>query len=210
MTDNLKRFYENSGNLENSLLNSRPRILKRQTSNVIGNNLKLASFLLPKTENFEQKINNNEKQYTVVPKHESVVNDKVLISNDKIIIHENVHLAAETLITNQIKKQTPKREIIAVKDKVLITNDKICEEVLIPAENIIKTKQFTKENIIKTKQFTKPVHQVVFKPPVGISTKVVPSLEIKRKIVRVGNIPKKKIRLPATARPLPKIKLEEK
>ncbi|XP_063636228.1 uncharacterized protein LOC134806794 [Cydia splendana] len=53
---NLKRFYESSGNLEKSvLLNSpeppaaKPRILKKVDSGQIGNNLKLASFLVPKT-----------------------------------------------------------------------------------------------------------------------------------------------------------------
>lgn len=50
---NLKRFYESSGNLEKSvLLNSgdnKPRILKKTEGSQIGNNLKLASFLVPKT-----------------------------------------------------------------------------------------------------------------------------------------------------------------
>lgn len=60
VTDNLKRFYENSGNLETCLLsspNTKPRILKKQ-NNVVGNNLKLASFLLPKTENVQNSVQN--------------------------------------------------------------------------------------------------------------------------------------------------------
>lgn len=60
VTDNLKRFYENSGNLENCLLSSptkKPRILKKQ-NNVVGNNLKLASFLIPKTENVQNSVQN--------------------------------------------------------------------------------------------------------------------------------------------------------
>ncbi|KAM3968372.1 uncharacterized protein ACR2FA_008408 [Aphomia sociella] len=53
VSDNLKRFYENSGILENNIVNnvvnvSKPRILKKQ-DNKVGNNLKLASFLLPKS-----------------------------------------------------------------------------------------------------------------------------------------------------------------
>lgn len=60
VTDNLKRFYENSGILETCLLsspNTKPRILKKQ-NNVVGNNLKLASFLLPKTENVQNSVQN--------------------------------------------------------------------------------------------------------------------------------------------------------
>ncbi|KAL4707453.1 hypothetical protein ACJJTC_000097 [Scirpophaga incertulas] len=55
LTDNLKRFYENSGIFESNLVNSvpvvsKPRILKKQDNKIlkVGNNLKLASFLLPK------------------------------------------------------------------------------------------------------------------------------------------------------------------
>lgn len=48
----MKRFYENSGKLETNLNveSNVKRILKKPESNVVGNNLKLASFLLPKTE----------------------------------------------------------------------------------------------------------------------------------------------------------------
>ncbi|XP_028172748.1 uncharacterized protein LOC114361775 [Ostrinia furnacalis] len=61
VTDNLKSYYENSGILETSFVNnaptfSKPRILKRQESKLVGNNLKLASFLLPKT-NTENNVN---------------------------------------------------------------------------------------------------------------------------------------------------------
>ncbi|OWR46052.1 hypothetical protein KGM_211914A, partial [Danaus plexippus plexippus] len=54
ISENLKRFYENSGKMETNLNhtenNCKPRILKKQECNVVGNNLKLASFLLPKSE----------------------------------------------------------------------------------------------------------------------------------------------------------------
>lgn len=52
MSESLKRFYENSGKLETNLNieSNVKRILKKPESNVVGNNLKLASFLLPKNE----------------------------------------------------------------------------------------------------------------------------------------------------------------
>lgn len=65
ISDNLKSFYESSGNLENNFVNvncsPKPRILKKQDSGIVGNNLKLASFLLPKNEssNKQQYIMNN-------------------------------------------------------------------------------------------------------------------------------------------------------
>lgn len=66
VTDNLKRFYENSGNLENGLLNSpKPRILKKQISTITGNNLKLASFLVPK--NGTVNVSNVSNQYNITP-----------------------------------------------------------------------------------------------------------------------------------------------
>ncbi|CAG9563381.1 unnamed protein product [Danaus chrysippus] len=63
ISENLKRFYENSGKMETNLNhtenNSKPRILKKQECNVVGNNLKLASFLLPKSEVKTQTKQNN-------------------------------------------------------------------------------------------------------------------------------------------------------
>ncbi|XP_047023007.1 uncharacterized protein LOC124632278 [Helicoverpa zea] len=55
VSNNLKTFYENSGNIENGIINTetgvRPNAIKKKESVLIRNNLKLASFLLPKTEN---------------------------------------------------------------------------------------------------------------------------------------------------------------
>ncbi|CAH2260517.1 jg18251 [Pararge aegeria aegeria] len=54
VSESLKRFYENSGKLESNLTvadNSfKPKNIKKNDTNVVGNNLKLASFLLPKCE----------------------------------------------------------------------------------------------------------------------------------------------------------------
>ncbi|KAF9416276.1 hypothetical protein HW555_006350 [Spodoptera exigua] len=62
VSNNLKTFYENSGNIENGLINTdtgvKLNVVKKKESVLIGNNLKLASFLLPKNENVN-------KQYVV-------------------------------------------------------------------------------------------------------------------------------------------------
>ncbi|XP_035431424.2 uncharacterized protein LOC118263498 isoform X3 [Spodoptera frugiperda] len=62
VSNNLKSFYENSGNIENGLINTdtgvKLNVVKKKESVLIGNNLKLASFLLPKNENVN-------KQYVV-------------------------------------------------------------------------------------------------------------------------------------------------
>lgn len=59
VTNNLKTFYENSGNIENGLVPvdtaTKPAIIKKKESVLIGNNLKLASFLLPKGENVNKQ-----------------------------------------------------------------------------------------------------------------------------------------------------------
>lgn len=68
MSESLKRFYENSGKLETNLNvteNNIKRILKKPESNVVGNNLKLASFLLPKTE-----IKNEQ---CIIPAHKPII-----------------------------------------------------------------------------------------------------------------------------------------
>lgn len=57
-TDNLKAFYESSGNIDSfvNVSSPKPRILKKQDSGAVGNNLKLASFLQPKNESLKQQI----------------------------------------------------------------------------------------------------------------------------------------------------------
>lgn len=59
VSNNLKSFYENSGNIEGVAVNTvntpKPRILKRPENSVVGNSLKLASFLLPKNDNIASK-----------------------------------------------------------------------------------------------------------------------------------------------------------
>ncbi|XP_075972371.1 uncharacterized protein LOC142974103 [Anticarsia gemmatalis] len=68
ISNNLKTFYENSGNIENGLVNvdgtghpapsahaARPVAVKKKESVLLGHNLKLASFLLPKNENVNKQ-----------------------------------------------------------------------------------------------------------------------------------------------------------
>lgn len=84
ISDNLKSFYESSGNLDNSFVNvnssPKPRILKKQDSGVVGNNLKLASFLLPKTES------SNKQQYVV----------------SNVVLKPNVTLSTTTHTSNTV------------------------------------------------------------------------------------------------------------
>ncbi|XP_047545852.1 uncharacterized protein LOC125077820 isoform X1 [Vanessa atalanta] len=80
VSENLKRFYENSGKLETNLNgtenSSKPRILKKPECNVVGNNLKLASFLLPKSET------KNESCKQVITPVNNVVLKPVYIANN--------------------------------------------------------------------------------------------------------------------------------
>ncbi|XP_050362575.1 uncharacterized protein LOC126781662 [Nymphalis io] len=80
VSENLKRFYENSGKLENNLNgnenSTKPRILKKPECNVVGNNLKLASFLLPKSE-----TKNESCKQTITPGN-NVVLKPVYIANN--------------------------------------------------------------------------------------------------------------------------------
>lgn len=63
ISDNLKSFYEKSGSIENSIPNvikaPAPRTIKKIDPAAVGNNLKLASFLLPKTEPSKPYVLNN-------------------------------------------------------------------------------------------------------------------------------------------------------
>lgn len=59
VSNNLKTFYESSGNIENGLINTdagaRPNAIKKKEGVLIRNNLKLASFLLPKNDNINKQ-----------------------------------------------------------------------------------------------------------------------------------------------------------
>ncbi|XP_069355448.1 uncharacterized protein [Maniola hyperantus] len=80
VSESLKRFYESSGNLESNLTVTdntiKPRTLKKNDTSVVGNNLKLASFLLPKCET------KNEISKPVITPVNSVVLKPVYIANN--------------------------------------------------------------------------------------------------------------------------------
>ncbi|CAH0628618.1 unnamed protein product [Chrysodeixis includens] len=100
VSNNLKTFYENSGNIENGIINTdinvRPNAVKKKEGVLIGNNLKLASFLLPKTENVN-------KQYIV----DNIVlkpNITTTISNPVPVNHHPVNTVPKIDIDRKIVK----------------------------------------------------------------------------------------------------------
>lgn len=92
ITNNLKLFYENSGNIENNLIINNtqyvskpaasPRLLQEQP----GNKLKLASFLIPKN-NAPSNINNNITN--VVPKKAVPITTVTSINKTEPIVSTN-------------------------------------------------------------------------------------------------------------------------
>ncbi|XP_045763061.1 uncharacterized protein LOC123865891 isoform X2 [Maniola jurtina] len=88
VSESLKRFYESSGNLESNLTITdntiKPRTLKKNDTSVVGNNLKLASFLLPKCET------KNEISKPVITPVNSVVLKPVYIANN-ISVNNNLN-----------------------------------------------------------------------------------------------------------------------
>lgn len=102
ISNNLKTFYENSGNIENGLVNvnasARPSLPKKKEGVLIGNNLKLASFLLPKTENVN-------KQYVV----------------DNIVLKHHVTTTTGSSVqVNTVPKIDIDRKIVKLKDVPII------------------------------------------------------------------------------------------
>ncbi|KAJ8727210.1 hypothetical protein PYW08_015607 [Mythimna loreyi] len=108
VSNNLKTFYENSGNIENGLLNAdtgiRPNVIKKKESILIRNNLKLASFLLPKNDNVN-------KQYVV----------------DNIVLKPTITTTASTPVVpvnhhpvNTVPKIDIDRKIVKLKEVPII------------------------------------------------------------------------------------------
>ncbi|CAG9792211.1 unnamed protein product [Diatraea saccharalis] len=104
LTNNLKRFYENSGIFENNHGNNapnvlKPRILKKQHSKSTGNNLKVANFFLPKsTDGNIQENNNLNKQYLTL---------------NNIVIKPTVTPAS---VSNTVPKVEVDRKIVKLKN----------------------------------------------------------------------------------------------
>ncbi|KAJ8725238.1 hypothetical protein PYW07_016196 [Mythimna separata] len=125
VSNNLKTFYENSGNIENGLLNAdtgvRPNVIKKKESILIRNNLKLASFLLPKNDNVN-------KQYVV----------------DNIVLKPTIATTASTpvvpvnhLPVNTVPKIDIDRKIVKLKEVPIINrhrHEKVLPKIK-PKEN---------------------------------------------------------------------------
>ncbi|KOB66323.1 Uncharacterized protein OBRU01_21359 [Operophtera brumata] len=103
VSDNLKAFYESSGNIEGFVsVNSspKPRILKKQDSGAVGNNLKLASFLQPKNEGL---------------KHQYLMNGA--------IVKPNVTLNSSNGITSSTTYTTGNNTILNLNSKIVKLKD---------------------------------------------------------------------------------------
>ncbi|CAH0663427.1 unnamed protein product [Chilo suppressalis] len=96
LTNNLKRFYENSGIFDNNIPKiSKPRILKKQEIKSVGNNLKLANFLVPKSveSNLQDNLSkqcfttNNVLKHSLIPVN--VVNTVPKAVDGKIVKIKN-------------------------------------------------------------------------------------------------------------------------
>ncbi|XP_030038776.2 uncharacterized protein LOC115454178 isoform X1 [Manduca sexta] len=92
VSDNLKSFYEKSGNIEAAaptvVTSPKPRILKKPEAATVGNNLKLASFLLPKNDNVNKQyvVNNVILKPSVTTPIVSTVNTIPKIDIDRKIV----------------------------------------------------------------------------------------------------------------------------
>ncbi|KAJ2950407.1 hypothetical protein O0L34_g8649 [Tuta absoluta] len=112
VADNLKTYYENSGNLESGILSSpKPRILKKQSASVVGNNLKLASFLLPKSESIN--VASIANLATVQPQPQPIVQPKQPIPalNNVIVKPPPPVTTMPTITNNVIDSSLPRVEI---------------------------------------------------------------------------------------------------
>ncbi|XP_041973226.1 uncharacterized protein LOC121728946 [Aricia agestis] len=126
VSDNLKKFYENSGKLETNLCtvesNKKPTILKKPDSNQVGNNLKLASFLLPKPE-------------------PNVCGAQMMVPASNVLL-KPVYIANTPNIVNNTSKLDIKSKIVQLKEMTNITrtpNGKIVPKTK-PKENVSKAK----------------------------------------------------------------------
>lgn len=106
ISNNLKTFYENSGNIENGLVNVEVAVrptAKKKDSILIGNNLGLASFLLPKNDNVN-------KQYVV----------------DNIVLKPNVNTnPSPPLPVNIVPKIDIDRKIVKLKQIPIMSRTRV-------------------------------------------------------------------------------------
>ncbi|KPJ16215.1 hypothetical protein RR48_08220 [Papilio machaon] len=117
-SNNLKSFYENSGKIANNLdenVEHKPKILRKVDSSIFGNNLKLASFLVPKNDKSKQynKPVNNVVLKPAVATHKTTKNIVTTVTkldpNRKIVKLKNIpNSTTTTLQTKKLPKIKPK------------------------------------------------------------------------------------------------------
>ncbi|CAH4036131.1 unnamed protein product [Pieris brassicae] len=138
---NLKAFYENSGKLENNLLQRNeniktPRIIKKVDNNVIGNNLKLANFLMAKNE---FKIETVSEQPSIP--YNNIVLKPLFVTNTP----------SSTNIQPTLPKLDVRSKIVRVKDIPIAKqkNRKILPKMTPKEETIAKPSKTTSVQLIK-------------------------------------------------------------
>lgn len=115
----MKSFYENSGKIATNLdenVEHKPRILKKVDSTIFGNNLKLASFLVPKndkTKQYVRPVNNVVLKPTIVTQNATSIINTVpkFDPNRKIVKLKNIPNSTTTsLQTKKLPKIKPKEK----------------------------------------------------------------------------------------------------
>lgn len=122
VSDNLKAFYESSGNIEGFVsVNSspKPRILKKQDNGAVGNNLKLASFLQPKNESL---------------KHQYLMNGMIVKPNVTLNSSNSI-TSSSTYTTGNNTRLNIDSKIVKLKDVALKTRHNRIERVPQPKNN---------------------------------------------------------------------------
>ncbi|CAH0721425.1 unnamed protein product, partial [Brenthis ino] len=141
ISESLKRFYENSGKLETNLNvteNNIKRILKKPESNVVGNNLKLASFLLPKSE-----IKNEQ---CIIPAHKPIITPVNNVVLKPVYIANNIAGSP-----NPVPKLDVNSKIVKLKDLpnvIRSQNGKILPKIK-PKENTVSKSKHTSVQLLK-------------------------------------------------------------
>lgn len=166
--------------MENNFVNnvpgiSKPRILKKQDSKVVGNNLKLASFLLPKPTQ-ENNLSNSKQCLpvnNVVLKQ--VVGGSALNSIPKMeVVSANVMNAPSKvdIVTTNTTNHAPKVELVTtsvINNTPKVANNAPKVELVAPNVNNVSKVELITTNLV--------------------NCNTVPKLEVDRKIVKLKNFP---------------------
>ncbi|XP_023948689.2 homeobox-like protein HDP1 [Bicyclus anynana] len=151
VSESLKRFYENSGKLESNLstthIATKPKNVKKVDTNVVGNNLKLASFLLPKSETKPEPC-----PPTITPVN-NVLLKPVYISNNRNV--NNINNA------NTVPKIDVNSRLVKLKDLpdiVRSQNGRILPKMIKPKESSPSSK--LKQTTVQAVQPVQPVPPV--------------------------------------------------